>query len=229
MDGNANSTVEIEALLVDPLPESLSGGSTVLVATTGDPSQHAVCLRILCAQGTEEDTAFVVTTRESANRTIAVYNCLGGETGQPSISIVDTVSEQQSISALYGETHVVFTPSPGDLERLVMALSDLSDSSVPSNRAHHLLIRSLTPVLKATSATHVGTVLERITGLRSESGLCLLGIDYTAHDEETMAAIAPLVDGVLWVTQPSPDRLAFDYQPTRGRHSRSVLDDGTDD
>ncbi|MFC7116652.1 hypothetical protein ACFQH2_19235 [Natronoarchaeum sp. GCM10025703] len=229
MDGNSDSTVEIEALQVDPLPNSLSGGSTVLVATTGDPSQYAVCLRILCMQGTEEDTAFVVTTTESADRTIAVYDRLGGETGRPSISIVDTVSEQQSVSALYGESHVVFTPSPGDLERLVMALSDLSDSSAPSNGAHHLVIRSLTPILKASSATRVSTVLERITGLRSESGLCLLGIDYTAHDEETIAAIAPLVDGVLWVNQPLPDRLSFDYQPTRGRHSRSVLGGGTDD
>ncbi|WP_336331023.1 DUF7504 family protein [Haloarcula sp. CGMCC 1.2071] len=229
MDENANSTVETEALQVDPLPDSLSGGATVLVATTGDPSQYAVCLRILCAQGTEEDTAFVVTTTESADRTIAVYDRLGGETGRPSISIVDTVSEQQSVSALYGETHVVFTPSPSDLERLVMALSDLSDSSAPSNGAHHLVIRSLTPILKASSITRVSTVLERITGLRSESGLCLLGIDYTAHDEETMAAIAALVDGVLWVTQPSPARLAFDYQPTRGRHSRSILDGGPDD
>lgn len=30
-----------------------------------------------------------------------------------------------------------------------------------------------------------------------------------------MAANAPLVDGVLSVTHPSPDRLAFDYQSTR--------------
>lgn len=229
MDGNSDSTVEIEALQVDPLPDSLSGGPTVLVATTGDPSQYAVCLRILCAQGTGEDTAVVVTTTESADRTIAVYDRLGGENGRPSIGIVDTVSEQQSVSALYGETHVIFTPSPGDLERLVMALSDLSDSSVPNSGIRHLVIRSLTPILKASSATRVRTVLERITGLRSESGLCLLGIDYTAHDEETMTAIATLVDGVLWVTQPSPDRLAFDYQPTRGRHSRSVLDGSTDD
>lgn len=229
MDRNANSTVEREALQVDPLPDSLSGGSTVLVATTGDPSQYAVCLRILCAQGTEEDTAFVVTTTESADRTIAVYDRLGGETRRPSISIVDTVSEQQSVSALYGETHVVFTPSPGDLERLVMAISELSDSSAPSTGAHHLVIRSLTPILKASSATRVSTVLERITGLRSESGLCLLGIDYTAHDEETMAAIADLVDGVLWVTQPSPDRLAFDYQATGSRHSRFVPGGDADD
>lgn len=229
MDGNANSTVEREALQVDPLPDSLSGGSTVLVATTGDPSQYAVCLRILCAQGTEEDTAFVVTTTESADRTAEIYHTLKGKTAGPTIRIVDTVSRQQSVPALYGETHVVFTPSPGDLERLVIALSDLSDSSAPNSGARHLVIRSLTPILKSSSPARVSTVLERITGLRSETGLGLLGIDYTAHDEETMAAIANIVDGVLWVTQPSPNRLAFDYQSTRGRHSRSVLDGSADD
>lgn len=224
MDGNFDSAGEAEVIQVEPLPDSLSGGSTVLVATVGDPSQYAVCLRILCTQGTEEDTAFVVTTTESADRTITVYDDLGGEGGRPSLSIVDTVSEQQSVSALYGETHVVFTPSSGDLERLVMAFSDFSDSSAPSNGARHLVIRSLTPILKASSATRVRTVLERITGLRSESGLCLLGIDYTAHDEDTMATITPLVDGVLWVTQSSSNHLAFDYQPTSGRRSQSVLD-----
>ncbi|MEF8779986.1 MAG: hypothetical protein V5A46_04855 [Haloferacaceae archaeon] len=227
MDENAGSTSD-PTLQVDPLPDGLGRGSTVLVATSGDPSRPAVCLRVLCAQGTGGDTAVVVTTTESADRTIATYEQLGGKTGRPSISIVDTVSEQQSVSAHYGGTHVVFTPSPGDLERLVMALSELSDSAVPNSEARHLVIRSLTPILEASSVTHVSTVLERITGLRSGSGLCLLGIDYTAHDEETMAAIGKLVDGVLWATQPSPNRLAFDYQPTRGRRGGFVLGSGTE-
>lgn len=219
MDGNSDSTVEIEALQVDPFPESLSGGSTVLVASAGDPSRYAVSLRILCSHGTAGDTALVVTTTESADQTIAVYDGLEVATGRPSIGIVDTVSEQQSVSALYGETHVVFTPTPGDLERLILALSDLSDSTAPTSRSRHFVIRSLTPILAASSPARVRTVLERITGLCSETGLALIGIDYTDHDEETMSAIADLVDGVLWVTQPSPDRLAFDYQPRRRRHS----------
>ena len=54
-------------------------------------------------------------------------------------------------------------------------------------------------------------------------GLCLVGLDYTTHDEETMTALADHVDGVLWVTHPSPDRLEFEYQPTRSRYNRSLL------
>lgn len=217
------------AFQVDPFPDSLRGGSTVLVATSGDPSQSAVCLRILCAQGTEEDTAFVVTTTESADRTVEIYESLEGTAGLPSIGIVDTVSRQQSVPALYGGTHVVYTPSSGDLERLVIALSDLSDSSASDSGVRHLVIRSLTPILESSSPARVHSILERITGLRSETGLGLLGIDYTAHDEETTAPIAELVDGVLWVTRPSHDRLEFDYQPTGRRYNRSDPSGNTDD
>lgn len=217
MDGGSNSTVDLEPLEIDSLPDGLRGGSTVLVASAGDPSTDAVCLRICSHYGTGSDTVFVVTTTESADRTIETYAGLEEATEQPSLRIVDTTSKQQSVSALYGETPVVFTPSPGDLERLVVALSELSDSTSPSNGARHLILRSLTPVLEAASTTHVCTVLERITGLRSETGLCLIGVEYTAHDEETMTAVVNHVDGILWVTRPSPNRLAFEYQPTRGR------------
>lgn len=220
MGENADSVVDREAVQVDPLPENLSGGSTVLVASAGDPSQYAVGLRILCAQGTAEDTAFVVTTTESADRTIEIYDSLGVDSERPSLRIVDTVSVQQSVSAVYDEIPVVFTPSASDLERLVMALSNLVDTTPPTRGARHLVVRSLTPILAASSVDQLSTVLDRITGLRSETGLALLGIDYTAHDEETMTAIADLVDGVLWVTQPAPDRLAFDYQPTGSRHGK---------
>jgi hypothetical protein len=219
MDENDDSAVDREALQVDPLPDNLGGGSTVLVASAGDPSQYAVSLRILCAQGTAKDTAFVVTTTESADRTIEVYDGLGVDSERPSPAIVDTVSVQQSVSALYDEMPVVFTPSASDLERLVMALSNLVETTPPTRGARHLVVRSLTPILEATAVEQLSTVLDRITGLRSETGLALLGIDYTAHDEETMTAITDLVDGVLWVTQPAPDHLAFDYQPRRNRHS----------
>lgn len=220
MNGSSDNTVDLEELQVDTLPDSLRGGSTVLVATAGDPLQYTVLLRMLSVHGTAADTALVVTTTESAHLTIETYEGLGVETDRPSLGIVDTTSEHQSVSALYGETPVIFTPSPADLERLVIALSDLSDNTSSSNGARHLVIRSLTPILESASLAHVCTVLDRITDLRSETGLCLIGLDYSAHDEETMTAIADHVDGVIWVTNPSSDRLAFEYQPTRGHRSR---------
>lgn len=221
MDGSTDASVNPEALCVDSFPGGLSAGSTVLVASAGDLSQYAVDLRALCQYGQADDTALVVTTTESADRTIETYGRLCSESNRPSLGLVDTTSERQSIAAPYDETPVIFTPSPGDLERLTLALSDLSNDLSPSNGNRHLLVRSLTPILETTSVARVSTVLEQITDLRSGTGLCLLGFDYTAHDEKTMEALAEQVDGVLWVAQPSPDRISFEYRQATNRHRRA--------
>lgn len=222
MNGRSDVATDGETVQTDSIPESLSAGSTVLVASAGDPSQHAVGLRVLRQSGGADDTALVVTTTESADRTVETYERLPPAGERTSLGIVDTTSEHQSVSALYGETPAVFTPSPGDLERLVMALSEISGSTPPSNGARHLVFRSLTPILETTSTDRVCRVLERTMGLQSPAGLCLFGLDYTAHDEETMARVTELVDGVLWVTRSSEDRLEFEYRPAKGRYTRSM-------
>lgn len=214
----SNTPTEQDELHIDGFPTSLVEGSTILLANAGDPSQHAVVLRILSEYGTADDTAFTVTTTESADQTIETSEHLGSESKQPALRIVDTTSEQQSVSAPYSETPVVFTPSSGDLERLAVALAELSGTPSSTDGEHHLAIRSLTPILETTPTTRVCNLLTRITGLRSETGLCLLGIDYTAHDEETMAAISEQVDGVLWTTPHSTNHLELEYQPTNGRY-----------
>jgi hypothetical protein len=196
---------------VDLLPDTLSG-STVLVAYAGDPSQSAVSLRILGTRGEGTDAAFVVTTTAGVDQTMATYENIGTHATRPSLGIIDTVSEQQSISALYDETPVIFSPSPGDLERLVIALSELSENMDTDEGDRHLVVRSLSPILAAAPIDHVETVLERITGLQSASGLCLLGFDYTAHDGDTMRAVADHVDGILWISQTATEEIDFEYQ-----------------
>lgn len=198
---------------METLPDSLSGGATVLVASAGDPSQRALGLRILSRRGTA-DAALVVTTSEAADATVEIYERVG--TDRPALGIVDTTSTEPSVAAVYREVPVVFTPSSGDLERLAMALSELSGRLSLTGDDRHLVVRSLTPILESASTSRVRSTLERITDFRSENGLCLVGIDYTAHDEETMSALTAQVDGVLWVTQPSPDTVAFEYQPSDG-------------
>ena len=224
MDGSTDVSVDPEALHVASFPGGLSAGSTVLIASAGDLSQYAVDLHALCQYSRADDTALVVTTTESADRMVETFGRLCSESDRPSLGIVDTTSERQSVSALYDETPVIFTPSPGDLERLTLALSDLSNNDSPSNGNRHLLVRSLTPILETTSAARVCTILERITGLRSGAGLCLLGLDYTAHDEETMEAVTEQADGVLWVTQTSPDSVEIEYRQARGRFNNSPRD-----
>lgn len=216
MDDRLITDSEPVDMEIDAFPDGLTAGSTVLVASAADPTGYAVGLRALCHYGTVDDAAVVVTTTESADRTAETYDRLCSATERPSLGIVDTVSKQLSMSTLYCDPPVVYTPSPGDLERLVMALSEISGNSPPTSGNRHLVVRSLTPMVESTSVSRVCTVLDRITGLRSGAGLALLGLEYTAHDEETMAAVTRRVDGVLWVTR-SADHLEFEYRPSRAR------------
>lgn len=227
MDGSFDASIDREALRIDAFPDGLSAGRTILIASAGNPSQYNVDLRALCRYGGADDTALIVTTIERADQILETYGRLCSTSDRPSLRLVDTTSEQQFVSALYDETPVVYTPSPDDLERLILALSDLSENRPPASGARHFVARSLTPLLATTPTARVCTVLERISGLRSETGLCLLGLDYTAHDEETMRTVAERVDGILWITHGSTG-LEFEYRPSSGRHNRIQLRSGSE-
>lgn len=208
---------------LDDLPDRLETGSTVLVASAGDVTKHAVPLRVLATLMRAGDSALVVSTTESASRTADRFDRYWPEETRPTLGVVDTVSGTQYISALYEDPPVVYTPAPGDLERLVLALSDISGLQTPADVNRHLVVTSLTPLLNATSAERVATVLDRIVGLRSSDGSSILGIDYTAHDQEAMATIASCAEGVLWVTQAADDRIELDYRPTRRQTGYSAV------
>lgn len=200
----------------EPFPERFGTGETVLIATAGDPTALSVDIRALCQYSDSDDRALIVTTTSSAKQTIETVDYFCSETARPALGFVETTSEQPSVSAIYDDVPVILTPSPGDLERLVVALTELSMENPPTRGDRHLIVRSLTPLLEAAPVDRVCRVLERISGLRTDGGLCLWGIDYTAHDETTMAAVVEDVDGVLWVTEDSSDEPEFEYQRTRG-------------
>lgn len=203
---------------VDAFPTGLRPGSTILIAGTVDPTTYALGLRALHRLGDAEDAALVVTTTESADRTLATFDAVRTDSERQSLGLVDTTSERQYVTALYDETPVVFVPSSGDLERLVLALSDIEETRLPSSGTRHLLVRSLTPILQNAPVRRVRSMLDRINGLRTGNGLTILGVDYTAHDEETMVALRDAVDGVLWVSRTADDRLEFEFQPAQGRY-----------
>lgn len=210
-------------------PDSFSTGATVLVASAGDPSKTAVAIRLLSRYGQSSDKAFVVTTTEGVSETIETIDERSSETETPALEFVDTTSTQPSVPAIYDETPVILTPSPGSLERIVVALAELSESNPPADGNRHLVVRSLTPMLESTSTAEVCTVLDRITGLRSPGGLCLFGIDYTAHDEATIETVAEQVDGVLWVTQNDSDTVQFEYQQTKASAGPILQSRGSDE
>lgn len=203
-------------------PDTMGNGSTVLVAGTVDPSTYALGLRALCQYGRGAESAFVVTTTASADRTCADYEALSSGDA-PSLGLVDTTSRKQYVTAFYGNSPTVFTPSSADLEQIVVALSELAGGRLPAAESRHLVVRSLTPVLDYSSSTRVGSVLQRITGLRTGNGIGFFGLRYTEHDEETVAVLAQHVDGILWVTRGPDHELDFDYQSARrySAHSRA--------
>ncbi|QLH81709.1 DUF7504 family protein [Halosimplex pelagicum] len=198
---------------VDAVPEGVAPGSTVLVATVGDPAPSVPSLQVLSAFADGDDTALVVTTTESAETTVERARAVFEEGARPSLGVVDTVSKQQSVASRYGDVPTVFTPSSSDLERLVVALTELSGEGRPADGDRHLVVRSLTPILEAVATDQVCTVLQQVSGIRTETGLTLLGVDETAHDDATMRALAEQVDGVLWVTRGSDDALELMYRP----------------
>lgn len=221
MDRGTADVGEAPRLKPGDFPDSLTAGATVLVATAGRTTRTAVGLQALCGFGHAEDVALVVATTDSADRTVDRYETVCSNRTRPALELVDTTADQQ-VSAMYDETPVVRTPSPGDLERLVLAVSELAEGGPPTDGERHLLVQSLTPILEVAPTDRVCTILDRMTGLRSQAGLCLLEIDYTAHDEGTMSALADRVDGVLWVSRSKSDGTTLDYRPTRKRSTVST-------
>ncbi|WP_247730912.1 DUF7504 family protein [Halovivax limisalsi] len=199
---------------IPPFPAAVSAGSTVLVAGTVDPSNDAIGLRMLCRYGDADDAALVVTSTETADETTARYESVCPE-GGPSIGLVDTQSKRQYLSSLYGPTPTVYTPSTADLERIVIALAELTETAVPPTDARHLVVRSVTPLLEHASVDRVCNVLRRISGLRTGGGICYVGIHYTEHDQDAVAELARQADGIVWVTRGADRDVTFDYQPAR--------------
>lgn len=217
MTGPSEFAVDPDAARIETLPAALGGGMTVLVAGTVDPARHAVGLRALRRYGGDGDSAVVVTTTQGADATSDAYAAVGPDDSGPSLALVDATAGQQYVTARYDETPTASVPAPGDLERLVVALSELTATGPPSGGTRHLVVRSLTPVLRRAPTDRVCAVLDRILGLRAGDGIGVLGLDYTAHDEGTMAKLAGRVDGVLWVERRPDDRLALEFDPTRSR------------
>lgn len=214
---------------VESFPERLATGSTVLIAGAGEPVEYALGLRILNHFGTGEDTALVVTTTGSADETVNTYEALSDPTTNPSLRLVDATSQQQNVTALYEEDPVVFVTAPGDLERIVIGLSDLTEARPTGEGRRHLLVRSLTPILESAAVDDVRTLLDRITGLRTETGLAILGIDYTAHSGETMSILAEHVDGIIWVRRHLDGEIALEFRPTRGRYNHRTTNCSSND
>ncbi|UPM44938.1 DUF7504 family protein [Halocatena salina] len=221
MTGHSESSLDPETVQIEAFPKELPPKSTVLIVGSDEPAVCTIGLQALAQYGHAEDRGLVVTTTRSAATTLDTYTTVHPDSDRPSLAFVDTASEHQYVSAPYRDTPVVFVPSPTDIERVVMALSELTEH-LPSLEGRHLLIRSLTPLLMATSTARVCTILDRITELPTGTGRCFLGVDYTAHDETTITTLIERVDGVLWILGPVDGQFDCEYWPANS-HCRQAL------
>ena len=211
MDAHRTPATDREKRISD-VARSVSPPTTMLVAGTVDPAEHALGLRLLAHAGSPDDTAVVVTTTESRNAVVARTGDVETANGAPSLAVVDTVSEGQYLTAPYEEVPTVYMPSADDLERVVIGISDLTGTVVPSTGTRHFVVRSLTPMIEGATTGRVCRLLERTSGLRAGASLGIFGIDFTAHDERTMRELTAVVDRLLWVSEDTDGELQFELR-----------------
>lgn len=202
--------------------ENLSGllgdGYRVLVAGSTDSVVNEVTLQLLAHVGNGLDESVIVTTARSAATTRESYAAIAERGGCPALRIVDTLSSEQSVAALYTDSPTVYVPSPIDIERLVLGVSDITDETPPATGRRHLVVRTLTPILESIPVETVIRMIDRIGGVRSPDGLSVFGCTYTSHSEADMQQLATRVDGILWIEETATGDLTFelDHQ-NRGR------------
>lgn len=195
------------------LPETVAPGSVVLVEGPVAPAEDGLCLQVLNRYAAPGDVGIVVTTEAGAEATIADHASIAGEEPTAPIGIVDTVSRGQNITAFHQEVPTVFTPGPADLARAAVAVDNL-DAQLALGGASHLVVRSITPFFEGDDSSTIVPRIERTFGTWSAEGLAVLGVDFTAVDESTFAALRELVDAVVRVAVTASGDHRLEYRGT---------------
>lgn len=213
---SANTRPDDDPVDLDTLPETVASGSTLLVATPEPIDEYALPLRIADRYARSDECRLVVTATVDAERTIRQQLSVSPSPA-PGFGVVDATGDEHLLS-LYQEYPTVYLPYPGELAHVSLALWELETALSPSRPNPHLIFRSLSPLLAEDSLERVTNVLGRLIEQRRSSGsLTVLGVEYTAHDEHTMAALRALADAVVWVDTSPDARLELEYRRIRNR------------
>ncbi|WP_312908055.1 DUF7504 family protein [Natronosalvus caseinilyticus] len=205
-----DSDERLRAIDFEGLPNNLTEDSVILVAKPAPLEEYAVSLRILDRYTSPDDRRIVVTTAVSAERTIQQQTALASpESGR--FGVIDATPQHQP-SAPFQQYPVVSLPHSVELTRLVLALWELEASMASGSQQTHFGIRSLTPLLVDEGLGRTVSVLEHLIEDRSDSGLVVLGLEYTRHDEDTLAALRAIVDGIVWVEERTDGSISAAYR-----------------
>jgi hypothetical protein len=184
---------------VDTLLDELDDSYRLLIADSRDPAESAVALRLLAQVGRRTDEAVIVTPTRSGATTRDFYRTITEPGRRPILRVVDALSSDQSVAALYTDAPTVYVPSPAGIERLIVAISELTTDYPPADGNRHLVVRSLTPILETVPAETIARVIDCIVDTSCPTGLSVFGCQYTAHSDAALDRLTAHVDGILWV------------------------------
>ncbi|RQH00080.1 hypothetical protein EA472_12790 [Natrarchaeobius oligotrophus] len=205
-----------ESVDLDTLPRSIPDGSVICVARSSPLTDNALPLRITERYAAPDDCRIIVTTATDADETIAQQNAIT-PTGEHRVGVIDTTADDH-VESLYQEHPTISLARTGELTQITLALWDLEEALSTSCSTPHVIVRSLTPTLEQAGLERLTNVLESvIEHQRAAGSLTVFGIEYTAHDERTMAALETLVDGIVWVERTGQGDLELEYRRTHHR------------
>lgn len=184
---------------LDRLQESLDTDTVTIVAGTDRDELSHVGMELLARYADIADGAILLTTTMDAQTSIDEYASVR-DSRKPDIAVIDTTSTEQSIPSVYSAIPMVFTPSPGDIERTSMALSDLASRLEGDRRPVHLLVDSLSDIVDDVGVESSLSLLRQasVPG-DGVSGLTVATLAYNEHSKATVDDVTEFADSVVWV------------------------------
>lgn len=185
-------TPRAENRLVNELP---ADGITV-VSSSFPPSDEQFTLDLLVDDLAPADTVILVTAHRPPGAVIETYEERFAGPSTPSLSIVDTTAGQRFEDS-YHDVTVNGIPGEEDLTRIALAISELAADAWTAEGDVHVVVPDVAPFL-TSDVELVRRMLQGLDALAAVTGILAVGIQYTAHDTETMAAITEAADTVVW-------------------------------
>lgn len=195
-------------------PDKIPDDSAICIAKPAPLVEYAIPLHVTNRYTDRDDCRIIVTSSVSAEETIRQQQAIT-PSASSRLGVVDATADEY-LASLYQKNPTISLPRPGELSQLALSVWELHEALSMSCSKTHVILRSLTPILEEEPLERVTNVLERLMEQqRSNSSLTVFSIEYTEHDEATMAVLEELVNGIFWIEQTGQQGLRLDYQRAR--------------
>lgn len=195
-------------------PGKIPDSSAICIAKPAPLVEYAIPLHVTNRYTDRDDCRIIVTSSVSAEETIRQQQAIT-PSASSRLGVVDATADEY-LASLYQKNPTISLPRPGELSQLALSVWELHEALSMSCSKTHVILRSLTPILEEEPLERVTNVLERLMEQqRSNSSLTVFSIEYTEHDEATMAVLEELVNGIFWIEQTGQQGLRLDYQRAR--------------